>query len=128
MYRTAAAWFGTPVKDLTAEQFERFKRIAVYGVAGATATATMLVSFISHAVPREQHEPSKLIRGVRAYIARKRRKVSLVKTVEVPKEIVKTMTKHIHIPVDINTWRVVNRDGSLGDEVSPLHVVHGGKP
>ena len=28
MYRTAAAWFGTPVKDLTAEQFERFKRIA----------------------------------------------------------------------------------------------------
>jgi hypothetical protein len=128
MYRTAAAWFGTPVKDLTAEQFERFKRIAVYGVAGAAATATMLVSFISHAVPREQHEPSKLIRGLRAYLARKRRKVSLVKTVEVPKEIVKTITKHIHIPVDINTWRVVNRDGSLGDEVSPLHVVHGGKP
>jgi hypothetical protein len=127
MYRTAAAWFGTPVKDLTAEQFERFKRIAVYGVAGAAATATMLVSFISHAVPHEQHEPSKLIRGVRAYIARKRRRVSLVKTVEVPKEIVKTITKHIHIPVDINTWRVVNRDGSLGDEVPPLHVVQGGK-
>jgi hypothetical protein len=127
MYRTAAAWFGTPVKDLTAEQFERFKRIAVYGVAGAAATATMLVSFISHAVPREQHEPSKLIRGVRAYIARKRRRVSLVKTVEVPKEIVKTITKHIHIPVDINTWRIVNRDGSLGDEVSQLHVVQGGK-
>jgi hypothetical protein len=34
MYRTAAAWFGTPVKDLTAEQFERFKRMAVVGVAG----------------------------------------------------------------------------------------------
>ena len=92
MYRTAAAWMGTPVKDLTAEQFERFKRIAVYGVAGAEATATMLVSFISHAVPREQHKPSKLIQGLRAYIARKRRKVSLVKTVEVPKEIVKTIT------------------------------------
>ena len=29
MYRTAATWFGVPTKDLTDEQFERFKRIAV---------------------------------------------------------------------------------------------------
>ena len=127
MYRAAAAWFGTPVRDMTAEQFEQFKRIAVYGVAGAAATATMLVSFISHAAPRERQAPSKLIRAIRAYIVRKRRRVSLVKTVEVPKEVVKTVTKHIHVPVDINTWRIVNRDGSLGDEVPPLHVVQGGK-
>jgi hypothetical protein len=134
MYRTAAAWFSTPVKDLTAEQFERFKRYAVFGVAGAAATATMLVSFLSQAVPRDR-QGSKLIRAIRAYLARKRKDVvrtvekivekPVFKTVEVPKvvEVIKTVTKHIHVPVDMNTHRIVNRDGSLSDEVSPLQVV-----
>jgi hypothetical protein len=27
----------------------------------------------------------------------------------------------------VNTWRVVKPDGSLGDAISPLHVVQGGK-
>jgi hypothetical protein len=151
MYRTAAAWFGTPVKDLTAEQFERFKRMAVIGVAGGAAVATMLVSFISHAIPRDRGG-SKLIRAIRAYFARKRKNVvrtvfetiekPVEKIVEVEKHVVvdrpivvektvekpveKVVVKHIHVPVDINTHRIINRDGSLGDEVG-LRSVKGGK-
>jgi hypothetical protein len=153
MYRVASAWFGTPAKDLTPEQFERFKRIAVVAVAASAATATMLVSFISHAIPRERRSPSKLVRAIRAYFARKRKNVVrtvekvvekpveklvevikhievpvdriVTKTVEVPVE--KIIVKHIHVPVDINTHRIINRDGSLGDD-APLHVLKGGKP
>ena len=152
MYRTAAAWFGTPVKDLTAEQFERFKRMAVYGVAASAAIATMLVSFISHAVPVDRRGRAKLIQAIRAYFARRRKNVvrTVVKTVEKPVEKVvevqkhvvvdrpvvvekrvevpveRVIIKHIHVPVDVSTNRVVNRDGSLGEEVG-LHVVQGGK-
>jgi hypothetical protein len=137
MYRTAATWFGVPVKDLTDAQFERFKRIAVAALAGATAVATMLLAFISHATPRLPTQKGKLIRAIRAYIARKRKNVvrerivekpTGVKTVEVPKivEVERVITKHIHVPADVNTWRVINADGSLGDR-APLHVVQGGK-
>ena len=125
MYRTAAAWMGTPVKDLTAEQFERFKRIAVYGVAGAEATATMLVSFIS------ARRSARAAQTVEAHprapsLHRAQAKESVARqdggSAEGDRE---DHHQHIHIPVDINTWRVVNRDGSLGDEVSPLQVVQG---
>ena len=138
MYRVAASWFGVSVKDLTEEQFEKFKRLAVIVVAGSAATATMVVSFVSHATPIDPKSPSKLIRSLRAWIARRRKAVvktvvvekpSGIKTVEVPKivEVERVVTKHIHVPVDVNTWRVVKPDGSLGDAVSPLHVVQGGK-
>jgi hypothetical protein len=102
----------------------------------------MLVSFISHAKPREQK--GKLSRAIRAYIARKRKNVvrTVVKTVEKPVEKVvevekhvfvdrptvvekrldvpgpeRIIIKHIHVPVDMATNRVVNRDGTLGDEI-----------
>jgi hypothetical protein len=55
-------------------------------------------------------------------------KPSGIKTVEVPKivEVERIVTKHVHVPVDLNTWRVINADGSLG-EPAPLHIVQGGK-
>jgi hypothetical protein len=153
MYRSAAAWFGTPVKELTDAQFQRFKRIAVVTVSASAAVGTMVVAFVSHATPRDPSQKNKLVRAIRAWIARKRKQVvkTVIKTtekrVEVPVEVEKhvfvdkpvivekpvpgperVVIKHIHVPVDINTWRVVNRDGTLSDEViSPLHVVQGGK-
>ena len=153
MYRSAAAWYGTPVKDLTDAQFQRFKRIAVVTVSASAAVGTMVVAFVSHATPRDPSQKDKLVRAIRAWVARKRKQVvktvirTTEKRVEVPVEVEKhvfvdkpvivekpvpgperVVIKHIHVPVDINTWRVVNRDGTLSDEViSPLHVVQGGK-
>ena len=114
MYRVAASWFGVSVTKLTDDQFEQFKRLAVITVAGSAAVATMTVRFVSHATPRVPGEKGKLVRAIRAYIARKRKNVvrekivekpTGIKTVEVPKivEVERIVTKHIHVPVDVNT-------------------------
>ena len=140
VYRTAATWYGVPVTELTDAQFERFKRIAVLALAGAVSVATMLIAFLSHATPRNPAQKGKLVRAIRAWIARKRKNVvrTVVKTVEVPvgEKIVekrvdvpgpeRIVVKHIHVPVDLTTNRVVNRDGTLGEDFG-LHVVQGGK-
>jgi hypothetical protein len=183
MYRVAASWFGVSATELTDGQFERFKRLAVITVAGSAAVATMLVSFISHATPRVPGEQSKLVRALRAYLARKRKNVVRIvketvekpvekivevekfvdrpveKIVEVEKHVVvdrpivvektvekpvivekpvvvekrvdvpgpeRIVVKHIHVPVDITTNRVVNRDGTLSEEFG-LRSVQGGK-
>ena len=142
MYRTAATWYGVPVKDLTDEQFDRFKRIAVAALAGAVSIATMMLAFISHATPRNPANKGKLVRAIRAWIARKRKNVvrTVIKTVEKPVEKIvevakpvfvdkpvivekrvdvpgpeRIVVKHIHVPIDVASGRVVNTDGSLGE-------------
>ena len=133
MYRTAATWYGVPVKDLTDAQFDRFKRIAVAALAGAVSIATMMIAFISHAQPRNPAKHGELLRAIRAWVARRRKNVvrTVVKTVEKPvgEKIVekrvdvpgpeRIVVKHIHVPVDLTTNRVVNRDGTLGEASAP---------
>jgi hypothetical protein len=95
MYRVAATWFGTPVNKLTQPQFERFKAFAVFGLAGAVSTATMVVSFVSYATPRDRR--GTLVRAIRAYFARKRKNVvrTVVNTVEKPVEKIVEVEKHV---------------------------------
>jgi hypothetical protein len=137
MYRTAATWYGVPVKDLTDAQFERFKRIAVAALAGAVAVGTMMLAFISHAQPRLPGQGSKVVRAIRAYYARKRKNVvrTVFKDRPVEKIIEKLIdvpgperivVKHIHVPIDAASGRVVNTDGSLGETLG-LRTVQGGK-
>ena len=123
MYRTAATWYGVPVKDLTDDQFERFKRIAVAALAGAVALGTMMLAFISHATPRNPANKGKSICSIRACIARKRKNVVRIveKVVEVEKHVFvdrpvviekrvdvpgpeRIVVKHIHVPIDAALW------------------------
>jgi hypothetical protein len=99
MYRTAATWYGVPVKDLTDEQFDRFKRIAVAALAGAVSIATMMLAFISHAQPRNPAKRGALLRSIRAWVARRRKNVvrTVVKTVEKPVEKIVEVPKHIFV-------------------------------
>jgi hypothetical protein len=97
MYRTAATWYGEPVKDLTDEQFERFKRIAVAALAGAVALGTMMLAFISHATPRNPAKRGALFRSIRAWVARRRKNVVRIKTVEKPVEKLVEVPKHIFV-------------------------------
>lgn len=99
MYRTAATWYGVPVKDLTDEQFDRFKRIAVAALAGAISVATMMMAFISHATPRNPAKRGALVRSLRAWVARRRKNVvrTVVKTVEKPVEKIVEVPKHIFV-------------------------------
>jgi hypothetical protein len=144
MYRVAASWFGVSVTKLTDDQFEQFKRIAVITVAASAAVATMIVSFVSRATPRVPGEKGKLVRAIRAYIARKRKnvvrivketvEVPTIRTIEVPKEIIKTVTQHIYVPLDPATYADMKAKGTIRDDntladglVAGLQVFKGGK-
>ena len=129
MYRTAATWYGVPVKDLTDEQFDRFKRIAVAALAGAVSIATMMLAFISHAPaaqPGQAWRSAPLDPGLgrspsaRTWCARssRRSKKPVEKIVEVPKHIFvdrptivekpvpgpeRIVTHFVGVPTDPNT-------------------------
>jgi hypothetical protein len=81
MHRAAAAWFGVDTADLTTTQFQTFKKWALIGLAGSTATATMLAGLVIGMAERDGRG-SKLTRALRAYIARRRKKlVRIVETI-----------------------------------------------
>jgi hypothetical protein len=117
MHRAAASWFGVGVGDLTRPQFETFKKWAMFGVAGAAATVTMIAGFVSN-MPRNDGKPSKVGMAWRAFLARRRKK--LVKVVEkvVHAPALKTLVFK-YVPYDPVTNRVINMDGSLGEHVYP---------
>jgi hypothetical protein len=83
VYRLAASIFGVRVQDLSEEQFESFKRVAIIGLSGSFATLSMFVSFVAHAQP-QTNRPSKIKLAIRSYLARKRRPLVRVYQVEVP--------------------------------------------
>jgi hypothetical protein len=116
----AASIFGVRVQDLSEEQFEIFKRVAIIGLSGSFATLSMFVSIVAHAEPRS-NKPSKLSRAIRSYLARRRKNV--VHTVEVtvagperiverevPVEKVVTEIVHKYVPVDYRKMRRVMPD------------------
>ena len=86
-------------QNLTDEQFDRFKRIAVAALAGAVSIATMMLAFISHAQPRNPAKRGALLRSIRAWVARRRKHVvrTVVKTVEKPVEKIVEVPKHIFV-------------------------------
>jgi hypothetical protein len=113
MHRAAAAWFGVDGGNLSSEQFETFKKWAMYGLAAATATVTMIAGFVSN-MPRRDGKPTKLDRAIRAYFARRRKK--LVRIVEKVKTAPGLKVLEIkYVPFDPASGRLINQDGSAGD-------------
>jgi hypothetical protein len=117
MHRAAAAWFGIDPGELTADQFQTFKKWALNGLAGATATVTMILGFISN-LSRKDDKPGKVGMAWRAYLARRRKK--LVRVVEklIPSKAI-TALKIKYVPFDPASGRVLHADGSLGEFVKP---------
>jgi hypothetical protein len=134
MYRVAASWFGISVTKLTDDQFEQFKRIAVITVAGSAAVATMIVSFVSQATPRDPGQKDKLIRSLRAFVARRRKNVVRVKTVEVPGPTrtvtvdvpgpERIVTEIIAVPVDPKTGLPVDGGQTAAAAAAPKPTLH----
>jgi hypothetical protein len=115
MHRAAAAWFGVDVGNLTSGQFEVFKKWAMYGLAGATATVTMIAGFVSN-MPRKDGKPGKVRMAWRAFLARRRKK--LVRIVEKIKQAPPLKVLEIkYVPFDPASGRVINKDGSAGEFV-----------
>jgi hypothetical protein len=116
MHRAAAAWFGIDVGNLSRGQFETFKKWAMYGLAGATATVTMIAGFVSN-MPRKDGKPTKVDQAIRAFIARRRKK--LVRIVQKIQHAPPLRVLEIkYVPFDPGSGRVVNKDGSAGEFVS----------
>lgn len=111
MHRLGATIYGVKVIDLTEDQFETVKKWAIFGLAGAFATLSMLVSIVAHTAPKDQKE-SKLSKAIRAYLARRRKKLVIEKIVEVPgpQQIV-----HKWIPFDAKSGLRIKPDLTLGE-------------
>ena len=153
MYRTAATWYGVPVKDLTHMQFDRFKRIAVAALAGAVSLgdhdALVHLARLSRVLPTQKGkcspEPSAVdtpasggtwcarssrrsrspSRRSSRSPSRCRRQPIVEKRIDVPGPE-RIVVKHIHVPIDVASGRVVNADGSLGETLG-FRTVQGGK-
>jgi hypothetical protein len=116
MHRAASAWFGVDVGSLSRQQFETFKKWAMYGLAGATATVTMIAGFLSN-MPRKDGRPGKVGMAWRAFLARRRKK--LVRIVEKIKHAPSLKVLEIkYVPFDPASGRVINKDGSAGEFVN----------
>jgi len=137
MHRLAASVFGVSIEELTDDQFQRFKAWAVFGLAGSFATLSMLVSVVTHAPVHEQkHSDGKLSRALRAWIARRRKKVVHIQTVTVEKEVIVEVEKIVEVPgpekiilrwvpYDFKSGRRVLPDPSAGDGIPVSKIVGG---
>jgi hypothetical protein len=116
MHRSAAAWFGVDVGDLSTRQFETFKKWAMYGLAGAAATVTMTAAFVAN-MPRKDGKPTRVGQAWRAYLARRRKK--LVRVIEKIQHAPPLKVLEIkYVPFDPASGRVINNDGSMGGFLS----------
>ncbi len=109
MYRLAATIYSETVDQLTAQQFENVRRVAIGGLAASLAVLSMFVSLVAHA-PAKSDKPSKLSRAIRAYLARRRKPLVRVERVEVP---VGTKIIYRYVPRDFEL--PANSDGPMGD-------------
>lgn len=96
MHRIAASWFGVRAVELTERQFSIFRKYAVTGLSLALASMSALVAWLAFQ-PEASHEPNKLSRSLRAYIARRRKAV--VRKVEVPSGV-KIIYRYVPVPAE----------------------------
>jgi hypothetical protein len=115
MHKLAASVLGVKVADLSEGQFETVKRWGVLGLSAAFATLSAAVSLVAHA-PEHTGEETKLARAIRAYIARRRKKVVAIRQIPGPERIVEVEREVVrevpvrqtiikHIPVDFRSGR-----------------------
>ena len=129
MHRLAASIYGVPVSEVTERQFNTVKNFAVFGLAGAISVITMLVSLVAHAEAKRDKRPGRVANAIRLWIARKRKPLKVVRTIEIPgptrdvEKIVEVRVpgpetiKTVWLAYDIATGRRVKPDGSLGDTI-----------
>jgi hypothetical protein len=115
MHRAAAAWFGVDVAKLDNDQFQTFKKWAMFGLAAATSTVTMMVGIVSN-MARKDGKSGPLGRAIRAWLARHRKKVVRVVEKVVHAPALKVLEIK-YVPFDPDSGRVIHADGSLGDFV-----------
>ena len=103
-WRLTAAVFGEDVSSVTPAQFGTVKKFVTATLAITFATLSMAVSVVAHLQPNG-HQPSKLSRATRAWLARRRRPV--YRSVPGPTQY---RDRFIHVPVDPVSGRPLGPD------------------
>ena len=106
MYRVAASWQGTPVQQLTSEQYEHVKHYAVIALATATAVTSALVAVISNLPERGPKGDGKLARAIRGWLAARRKTLRRINERVVTE--FKDRTKVVYVPVDVASGKVLD--------------------
>jgi hypothetical protein len=122
MFRVAAAWQKVPVQDLNSNQFEQVKHWAVLALAGATAGVTMLAAVIS-SLPERNANGGKVKRAVRAWLARRRRPLTVYRDVPGPLQVREKM-RVVYVPCDPATGKVLDPDA--GEARTVAHRISDG--
>jgi hypothetical protein len=120
MHRAAAAWFGVSVAALADEQYEKFARICMIGIAASVSVTTMFSAFISN-LPTKDGRAGKLVNAIRRRLAAKRK--TLRKLVPTYITEFRDRVKYVHVPVDSATGTIladVPPEARFGDNVVNL--------
>jgi hypothetical protein len=112
MHRLAGSIFGERVSAVSEDEFNRLKRFAVVGLAGSFALMSMIVSLVVH-LQSKGAGGGKLNRAIRAWIARRRRPLTVYRDVLGPvRTEVRERTRIVYLPID-EQGRVLNPDAKL---------------
>jgi hypothetical protein len=108
MTRLAASIFRTDTANLTAEDYQAFRRFVTLSLAALMAGGTLAAGLISALPERGTRSPSKLSRMVRAWLARRRR--SIYRDVPGPVQF-RDRTIFKYLATDPVSGRVLDPDG-----------------
>ena len=109
MHRLSAALFSIPASQVADAQFEQVKKFVVFGLAGAFALLSMIVSTIVHLQPKAPRGSGKLSRMARRWLARRRRPLIIHRDVPGPVQVREKM-RVVYVPCDPATGKVLDPD------------------
>jgi hypothetical protein len=98
MHELAAAIYGVRASELTEAQFNWVKRFAILGLAGAFASLSAVASLVVHQEPKRS---DKLARALRAWLARRRKRLVIHHDVPGPVEFRdRVVVRHVPYSVE----------------------------
>ena len=111
MHRLAAAISRVGTADLSPAAYELVRRVAILSIAAIVSFGTLVAGLISSLPDRGSRSGGKLARAIRAYLARRRKRLVIRRDVRGPTEY-RDRVRMVYVPTDPQTGRVLDPDGS----------------
>jgi hypothetical protein len=119
LHRFVASILAVKVTELSDESFESVTRIGVVTLAVAFATLSSVAALIAHAPERGKDE-ARLLRSLRAYVARKRKPVVRVVERKIPSGI---KTRWVYVPT--NDDSLLKKSGVRAENINCYSEMNG---
>jgi hypothetical protein len=111
LHRFVSSILAVKVTELSDESFESVTRIGVVTLAVAFATLSSVAALIAHAPERGKDE-ARLMRSLRAYVARKRKVLTFPKPVRTE---VKERVRYVYVPIHSADKDSLLKNGMTGE-------------